>query len=264
MTAARPATRRINRGRSHEYVLDGVKCDGVTTLINGGVPKPALTQWAARAAAELVVQRRSILTELSDDEVIDLIKGAPFRDRDRAANRGTAVHGLAAKLGAGEDVEVPPELVGHVDAYIDWLHRWQPEDVLVERVVINRRYRYMGTLDVICRLPGMGRTLLDIKTNRSGPYGEAALQLVAYGRAETMLVEGRTPQDVTEGPMPAIDSYGVLWLTTDSWEFYPYDCGEREWRAFLYAAEVCRWVRERADVVKGTVLARPPLVRAVS
>ena len=33
--------RRVDRGRNHEYFLDGTKCDGVTTLLNGGVPKPA-------------------------------------------------------------------------------------------------------------------------------------------------------------------------------------------------------------------------------
>jgi len=258
----RSATRRIDRGRNHEYVLDGVKCDGVTTLLNAGIPKPALVGWAARSVAEFVAGHRHVLTELTDDELVDLAKGVPYRDRDQAANRGTEVHRLAAELAVGRDVEVPGELVGHVDADLDFVKRWQPEIELVEATVINRRHRYMGTLDLVCHLPGLGRTLVDLKTNRTGPFGEVALQLVAYGRAETYLEENGG--DLIERPMPAIDSYAVLWLTGDSWELYRYDVGEREWRTFLFVAEVARWLDQRAKVVRGEPLARPPAALTVA
>lgn len=248
----RAATRRIDRGRSHEYVLDGVKADGVTTLINGGIPKPALTGWAAREVAELVCQRREILQEMTDDEIVDFLKGAPFRTRDRAANRGTEVHALAAKLARGEKVEVPEELIGHVDAYLDWRRRWDPQDELVERTIVNRRYRFAGTFDLWCRLPGLGACLIDLKTNRSGPFGEVAVQLAAYAHGEAYL-----DSDGVERPMPAIEWFGVLWLTGDSWELVPFDVTEREFRTFLYAAETARWVQQRAQAVRGYPLAPP-------
>jgi len=262
VTVVRPTTRRINRGRNHEYVLDGVKCDGVTTLLNTGMPKPALVGWAARSVAEFVAGHRQVLTELSDDELVDLAKGVPYRDRDQAANRGTEVHRLAAELASGRDVEVPGELVGHVDAYLDFVKRWQPEIELVEATVINRRHRYMGTLDLVCSIPWGdrgSRTLIDLKTNRTGPFGEVALQLVAYGRAEAYLDEHGL-----EVPMPAIDSYCVLWLTGDSWELYRYDIGEREWKTFLFVAETARWIKQRAEVVRGEPLARPPAALTVA
>jgi len=98
------ATRRVNQGRGHRYVLDGVKCDGVTTVIGAALAKPALVGWAARTVAELVAQRRSILTEMSDAELVDFLAGAPYRERDESANRGTEVHRLAAELAQGRDV----------------------------------------------------------------------------------------------------------------------------------------------------------------
>lgn len=236
-----PQTRRQNSGRGgHVYYLDGVKCDGVTTLLGGGVPKPALTGWAAREVAEFVASRRGILTELNDEELIDLCRGAPFRERDRAANRGTEVHAIAARLGSGETVDVPEELVGHVDSYIAWEAAWQPTNVLTELTVINRQYRYMGTLDWLGHIEPFGMTLVDIKTGRSGIFAETGLQVVAYGHAETILtVDG-------EIPMPKVDTYAGLWLGHDDYEFSLLDVSDNDFRNFLYAAETARWMKTRA------------------
>lgn len=255
-------TRRVDRGRSHSYVVDGVPFDGVTTLLGGGVPKPALTAWAARSVAEFVSRRREILTQLNDEELIDLCKGVPFRDRDAAAGKGTALHSYAARLGAGEkNVEVPEELLGHVDAYIAWEAAWQPRNVRVERTIINRRYRYAGTFDMLADFDELGTTLCDIKTSRSGVFAETGLQCVAYGHAETMLED-----DGTETPMPHVDTYAALWITHDAYQFYVLHVDEQDFRAFLYAAQTARWIKERAGdraprpVVSGALVA--PATRA--
>lgn len=260
MTA--PATRRVNNGRSHYYYLDGQRAMGVTTAIKKGMPAPALIGWAAREVAEFVRDRRHILTELSDEELVDLCKGAPNRVRDSAARLGVGVHQLAHELASapeGAVVEVPDLLRGRVDAYLRWWDDWRPEEVITERVVVNRKYRYMGTLDLMCHFPhtapAMGNCLIDVKTNRSGPFGEAGLQLIAYGRSEaTIEPVGR---DFIEVPMRHIDTYLVLWLTPDSYEFFPFHVGDREFRQFLYALETARWIEERAQLVKGIPLGRP-------
>ena len=265
MAARKPAapTRRVNRGKGHSYLLDGKPCDGVTTLIGAALAKPALVTWAAKSVAEYVSRNRSILTDLEDDAVVDLLKGVPFRDRDKAANRGTEVQALAAKLSMGEEVDVPEELLGHVDAYVAFLHEWEPQDSIVERTVVSRRYRYAGTFDMICTLPGLGRTMVDVKTNRSGPFGEVALQLVAYSHAEVMLDDAGN-----EEPVPTCESHAALWLHAEGYELIPYDVGEREWRTFLYCAELARWVWDRTDFkkatnpVKGYALAFPERVTA--
>jgi len=252
-------TRRVNSGRSgHRYYLDGSPVEGVTTIINGGVPKPALVGWAAREVAERVIARRKILTELNDDEIMNILRNVPWEERDKAAVRGTEVHAYAARLARGETVDVPELLVGYVDAYRSWWEAWHPsEPVIVEATVINRQYRYMGTLDWLGAIPELGLTLLDVKTGKSGVFAETALQLAAYGNAETLVVGDE------ERPMPGpIDTYAALWLTPDSWVFYPMDVGEAEFRAFLYAGGIHRWVKRRAgdkatDPVKGEELSLP-------
>jgi hypothetical protein len=252
----RPQTRRVDRGRNHEYFLDGTKCDGVTSLLSGGVPKPALTAWAARSVAEFVASRRGILTELGDDELIDLCKGVPFRDRDKAANRGTEVHALAARLGAGEkDIAVPEELLGPVDAYIAWESQWAPTNVRTELTVINRRYRFMGTLDFLGELPDLGLTLCDIKTSRSGIFAETGLQVVMYGNAESILHD-----DGTEEPMPKVNTYAALWLGPDDYQFYVLNVDETDFRQALYAAQTARWVKERAGDRAPRPVVSAPLV----
>ncbi len=257
-----PPTRRVNSGRGgHRYFLDGAPVEGVTTIINGGVPKPALVGWAARSVAERVIARRKILTELNDDEIMNILRGVPYEERDIAAGRGTEVHHLAAELARGKEITVPDELLGHVDAYSSWHTAWQPAGMIVEATVLNRQYSYMGTLDAIATLPELGLTLFDIKTGRSGVFAETALQLAAYGHAEALLLVDDAGA-VVEHPMPAIDSYAALWLGTDSWEFYPMDVDEEAFRAFLYAGGIHRWMKRRAgdkatNPVKGESMPPP-------
>jgi len=247
--------RRVDRGRNHTYQLDGRPLEGVTSILSRGLPKPALVSWAARETAEFAADNLGVIANLRRDEVVDLLKGAPWRDRDRAANRGTEVHRLADQLARGIEVEVPDELTGHVDSYLRWMDDYGPQEMLVERPVLNRTWRYAGTLDVLCGLDD-GRTLLEIKTNRSGPFGEVALQLCAYGRAEVYLdYEGR------EQPMPPIDRYLCLWLRADGYDVYPVDVGEREWKTFLWCYQVGRWLEERSDRNAAQRVLGTPLVQ---
>ncbi len=270
--ARKPAnpTRRINRGRGHSYSLDGTKTPGVTTLLNGGIPKPALINWAGTTVAEYVINRLDLeldadgshfsadrliedLREMNDRKTKPLKMSGDFPtldlakvlsrthddDRDTAARRGTEVHRLAARLAAGEEVEGPEELEAHVDSYLAFLEEWDPVDALVELVVINRSAGYMGSLDLLCTLPDpWNRTLLDIKTSRSGIFGETALQVLAYGHAETYL----DPEDLeNELPMEPIDSYGAIWVRADGYDVYRFDVEPIDFRVFRYAAEVARW-----------------------
>lgn len=282
-------TKRIDRGRNHTYKLDGEKATGVTTILGDGLPKPALVPWAAGTVGDFVSDRLQIRTVTPDDvgqklivaddvvedlraigaqrnrpipdwrelgklprtKLADGLKGLPYADRDRAGGRGSEVHRIAQLLAEGEEVEVPEELRGHVDAYLSFRDDFEPYDEIVEFTVVNRRYHYMGTGDVISRLrrrEDLGVTLYDLKTNRSGPFGEVGLQLAGYGNAETMLT------DDGEVPMPAIDSYGVLWLRSDGYDFFPFDVTEADFRTFLYVQQVAQFVNGRSREIRGDAL----------
>lgn len=235
-------TKRVDRGRGHSYLLDGEKVPGVTTIIGKGLPKPALTTWAANTAAAHAVDHWEELGGLAVSERLDRIKKAPWADRDAAAGKGTAVHGLAERLIHGEAVEVPEELAGHVEACVAFLDISGADPIVVERPVFNRRWKYGGTLDLIATLADGQTWLLDWKTNRSGPYGDVALQLAAYARAEFYINENGEEQ-----PLPHIDRAGVVWLRSDGFELYPFRIDEQVWRSFLYVksvADFAEWSRD--------------------
>jgi hypothetical protein len=252
--------KRRNHGSGHSYRLGDRKVPGVTTILNAGIPKTGLIGWAGSTVAEYVVDRLTAKDGhvLADDLVAELRAGAkypippglprvklakelsfaPNRERDAGANKGGKVHDLAHQLATGATVEVPPELTGYVDAYLDWYHAWHPVDELAERPVLNRDAFYAGTFDLWCRIPGWGRCLIDYKTGRSGIYGETALQVAAYRYAEVYIDETGT-----EIPMPEVDHCLGVWFRPDgSWETYPLSAGPAEYRLFRYAYELAKFL----------------------
>lgn len=271
MAARKAPTRRRNYGNGHGYYLDGteIKGRGVTTLLGNGFPKNALQYWAAKEVATAAVDERDIwepLAERARDAAWEYLKEAPFRDRDAAARRGTEVHRLAEQLQSGQEVEVPEPLAGHVDSYLSFRDDWQPEDEIVEGVVVNRTQIYMGTFDSIATLPGFAevasrqlrtevtgdRVLYDIKTSRSGVYPEVALQLAAYRYAETFLDD--PDGETEEQPMPEVDACAVLHVRADGYDLYPVLADQRAFRAFLYVVQTANFIGTWKDPGWGSTL----------
>lgn len=285
--APAPPTRIQKSGNGHQYFLDGEKVPGVTTILGNGIPKNGLQGWAARSVADFVVNRLTLVkfpsgkTMISADEVIrdalawnetrgshaekvsasdvlprgalgEILTNLRYRDLDEASGKGTTVHALAQRLANGETVDVPPELAGHVASYLRFLEEWAPYDALTERVLINRRWRYMGKCDLIATVDNLpmwlaerlgrttGRGLFDIKTARSGIFAEVALQLEGYRRCETML------NGAEEIPMERIDFVAAIHVRADGYDVYAFDV-ETERRPttfdiFLYAKMVGEWL----------------------
>lgn len=283
-----PPTRIQKSGNGHTYYLDGEWCPGVTTILGNGLPKGGLIGWAADTVSDFVVNRLTIARSeaqpdkpriVADELVADLLdwnetrtKPTPvnrsdvlprqalgeilsnvrYRDLDQASGRGTEVHGIAERLAHGQEVEVPPEIAGHVRSYVRFLEEWQPYDAVVERVIINRRWRYMGKFDLLARFDNLpewiaerigsdsGVGLLDVKTSRSGIYAETALQLEAYRRGETML------EGTGEVPMPEVDFVAAIHVRADGYDVYAFDINTTRrpttFDIFLYAKQVGDWL----------------------
>lgn len=243
-------TKRINAGRGgHFYKLDGEKVDGVTTVIGNGIPKPALMYWASREIATYAADSLDLLAQMDREARIDLLKGAPYRDRDRAARRGTEVHGLAEKIMGGEEVEVPEELTGHVDSYLSFLDDFGVRAVLVEAVLGNRTHGWMGTCDLIADLNDGLRYLMDLKTTRSGIFGETALQIAAYRNAEFYL-----DADGAEQPMPKVDACAAIWVRADGYDLIPVDASPATYKVFRHAQQVARWQQVTSKTAIGDVI----------
>jgi hypothetical protein len=250
------ALRRINTARGHRYTCDGKPIQGVTTLLSGGIPKPALTYWAAREAATYVADNLEVINALPDREsIIATVKQSPWSQRDRAAAKGTEIHELAEKSIHGEAIEIPDELDGYVQGYVKFLDLWQPEPILTERAIVNRTWWYAGTFDAIYRLP-TGETILADWKSSKGVYGETALQLALYRGAEAYLDD-----EGVETPMPEVDSLAVVHITPTGTDVYRVKDPAAAWKDALHAI----WTAKAADRIKAQIgeAEEPPVTEGV-
>lgn len=235
--------KRIDRGRGHSYTIDGLRADGVTTLIGDGMPKPALVNWAANTTASYAVDHWDELAELPLSKRLDALKRARYEDLDLAARRGTEVHALAEALAHGKEIDVPDELAGHVESAVRYLDEWQPTVALTETVVASRKWNYAGTFDGVFHLPDGRVALIDWKTNRSGIFGEVALQLGAYANADAYL-----DADGAEHP---VESLGItcgmaVWIRADGYDVYEVDLAQG-FKIFQHVAWVARQSKGMRD-----------------
>ena len=230
---------------NHYYEMDGKRLDGVTSLLSEGVPKPALLPWGIKSVAEYAADNLDKLTGWRDQgmsraAIVADLKNAPYQDRDDAANRGTEVHNYAEKLVAGEEVDPPEHLRGHVEACARFFDEWHIEPLHVETVVASRKWWYAGTLDLVANVKS-GRTgLFDYKTNRSGIFGETSLQLSAYRFAEVALDDAgnEVPWNLPEDLL-----VGAVWLRGDGYDVQPLKADAETFKTFCHTAFCARRYR---------------------
>lgn len=245
--------KRVNHGRGHSYVdtETGLKIPGVTTLTGDGIPKPALLKWSAETTANYAVDHWDRLATLPPSVRLKELYGSRYAEKDAASNRGTQVHKLAERLVAGERVTVPDELADYVQSYVRFLDEFDVEPVLIEATIWHPEHHYCGTLDLIADLldpdePDQDRVrwLLDIKTSRSGVFGESALQLAGY-RYAPVWVE----PDGTEHDMPEVERTGVVHVRADGYDLVPVEAGPAQHRTLLYAQQIGQFMADSRALI---------------
>lgn len=256
--------KRVDTAKGHHYVdANKRRVPGVTTFLSGGLPKPALINWAGNATAEYAIDHWDELTALSPAARLKKLQGSRYEDRDRAANRGTEVHKLAERLVTGKEVDIPEELAGHAESYVNFLDEFNPQPVLIEGTVYSIKHGYAGTLDAILDFPdGLDgytqdkpRLLVDLKTNRSGIFGETSLQLAGYRYAETYVDTSGLAQ-----PMLEVNGCAALHIRADGFDLVPVVVGPKQHRQFLYAQQVKFFDDESRDLV-GSPITPPSRVQ---
>jgi hypothetical protein len=256
---------RHDNGLNHWYedVETGDRIPGVTTIMSDGLPKKALINWAGNATADYAVDHWDELSQLAPSARLKKLQGGRYESRDEAANRGTQVHKMGERLIAGESVVVPDLLRPYVDSYVRFLDEFQLRARYVEGIVYSATHRYVGTFDILgdILLPDMPEydhlerdedgfvcdVLIDAKTNRSGIFGETALQLAGYRFAEFMQPDPRDPD--TAFPMPEVTWTGALWIRPDGYSLIPVTATEDQHRAFLYVKEVGVFDKGARDLI---------------
>jgi hypothetical protein len=235
-------------GRVYEHPLTGERVPSVTTIISGGVPKPALPRWAAKSAAEYAAKSWDTLAPLDADERVTLIKGAPWRESGRAADLGSLIHdAIDCWLSDAPLPDWPADAEGFMAGFTDFLSEREPHVVHTEGTIWNREHGYAGTFDLLAVINGR-LTLIDHKTGK-GVYPEVALQLSALAHGEVIVAP-----DGSEQPMPAVDLFGVLHLRPRSWALVPVTPTGVSFDAFLAAKQITEWTRDVAPGVLGARL----------
>jgi hypothetical protein len=238
-----PALAATNPGGHRIYTWQGRAYPSVTAVLAGGVPKPFLPTWAAKAAAEYAVAHLDRLRLLPAGQAVREVKAAPWATRDAAAGLGDAVHAAVAAHATGRPrPDLPTEAAGYLAAFERFCAEQQPVWLASEQTVVSRRYGYAGTLDAIATLDNRV-TLLDVKTGR-GVYPEVCLQLAAYAHADFA-----AQPDGSEQPLPAIVAGAVLHLRPGGYQLLPVPVGQAVLEAFLAALAVFRFTTELAPHV---------------
>lgn len=237
--------------KAHRYRLDKRPVKGATTLIGGGIPKPALVPWAARTVAEWVDRNPEEVDRLrSTGELVPTLSKVHDLIRDKAAMRGTEIHDLGQRYLAGDEVEIPEAHRPEVEGLVDFIEDLNLQPVVVEKSLANREHWYAGRVDFIGTSPKLHDGLpvmIDWKTSNR-VYGDTALQCAAYARAE-FWVEDDDPD--TEHPMPEVVATYVAHITVSGVRLHPLATSRKQidsqFQDFLAAAYIAKTVDKRKN-----------------
>lgn len=246
---AHPLTPAIQRTEDHRYYYEGVEYPSVTTVLKVLDKSDALVGWAGKMAAEAALAVHdspgfpSLIESVGRDGVLKAIGSRANWKRDDAAAIGSRIHELADRIVRGESFPVQEDIHERVMQYKAW---WQAsgwtlrlsEAYIVHPAVPGAHTGYAGTFDLLAR-DRDGRTVLaDVKTGK-GVYREAILQLAGYGMAP--LVARVT--DERAYPMPKVDRYVVLHVTTAGVREVELSIGSMEQMAFLSCLDLHNWTK---------------------
>lgn len=259
-------------GRVYTHPITGEEFRSVTTILSAAA-KPALDKWKTKTIAEFAADNRENLASMERDAAFDLVRSSQFTSSGVAAATGEAVHSrletlFNVMLNARDDViadrsmtseyvtkrwmtiNPPAPELAHVDiCFLELLDEFDIVPLYMENTLVNRSIGYAGSADLIAMIrPRTGgqwkRAVIDAKSGKS-IYGSVALQLVAYAKAEHILLP-----DGTEQPMPAIHETYALHVRPKSWALRPMRYDLRTWQAFQSLVDIDRWLHrdERAAV----------------
>lgn len=240
----------------------------VTSILQA-YPKPILVNWAKKVTAEYAVENIEQVYAVAQKDpqgAIDLVKGAAYRQRDKAADIGSDLHDAMESHVLGRPrPPVLPEREPWMASFYTFLEEFDPTFLAVEAPVISRQRRYAGTLDNImeistdvipaCTYWGPTpvdrpwRILGDYKTG-SGVFPEHVLQQAAYRHAEAFI---GMPDD-TEEPLPEVDGAAIIHIRPEGYELLPIDTSESVFEYFLFVMQVFRYTEEISKRVIGTPL----------
>lgn len=159
----------------------------VTTILRI-IAKPELEAWKQEqcilAALTLPRQENEPLEAFAKRVVEDSQEQAGV-----AAGFGRAIHKqIELELNANHVLPIVPEVEPFMVHWRNWFRAEVEEVYATEKCVVNLEQGYAGTLDLHCKLKGLGSAVVDFKTQNLKPgkppafYDEWLYQLAAYAK----------------------------------------------------------------------------------
>ncbi len=258
----------------------GDRLRSVTTILGGGVPKPALMFWAAQQCTDCAIENLPALVGASRfpealAELRSWILRAHTRKKDERAEVGSLVHKvvesrllgtqLPASIAVGETEWAVdgPELKPFLENFLRFEADWRPVWTASEMVVANPVDGYAGTLDFTLdgagpigdalratgyAVPDGADLMGDTKTGGEWDRVTSAGHVHGvYPEAGLQMSAYRRAskawlRDGSVVDMPATAEVGVvLHLRPEGYRLYPARCGDREYSYFRHAQMVDEW-----------------------
>lgn len=199
--------------KRHRYTLDNTPIPSVTTILNV-LDKPGLPYWSAGLVARDAVENHGYWGERihsgeDTEQIIRDLKRTPWKERDKAARRGTRIHQVLEAAAHGDPTDCPQDLLPMAQQAVDLLDRENIQALETEARGYNRGLWYAGTIDLIADVNGK-TWLLDWKSSRS-IHETHIMQVAAYAHMHTILTI-----DGEEKPMPRTDRLGIIHISDES------------------------------------------------
>jgi hypothetical protein len=191
------------------YNIDGEKYPRVTAILDI-IHRPELERW------------RGELGNVEADRI-----------RDNAAQMGTSLHHICRLFNRDHSFEIPAtsKLGRMFDTYRRWFEMTIDRVIETEGLVVNKRFGYAGTFDLLAVLKGdVTPSVIDLKTSKDF-WPTMALQLAAY--REAILEEGK---EVDRRLVVRIDK-----LETGKLQVKEFTQHARDFNAFLAALSLFRY-----------------------
>ena len=172
-----------------------------------------------------------------------MLKGSPWAQRDKAAEKGTSVHAIVEKIILGDDsaLNISAAEFPFVEAFRQFVQD-HPTGTFEasEMTVFNLSIGYAGTADALFRVGGrLGVTDWKSKAGKKAAdvtaYETELLQVAAYAHAEHVLLPDGSVQ-----PFPQVDGGMVVNLCDDGYAISKIDM-ERDFAGFKAAHALHKW-----------------------
>jgi hypothetical protein len=238
MTNPKVQTISINGIRHYKHPsIKGLNAPSVTSIV-GMLPMPYLPKWNSKVTAQCAIDEFQMITELVNDgkstKAIEWLKAAAERELNKAADIGTKVHETIEQLILDPSHKYDDALQPFIDGFDQFVEKFEPEWIHVEKSVFSVTHVYAGSFDAICKINSKN-VLLDFKTTRSGISAKVALQLAAYKYADVMF------DGDEEIAIPNIDAGAALLLRPGKWSYQPLRIDSDIFSTFLALRRTFEW-----------------------